>query len=328
MSASSIWSFSEADFPAQGSSRQRMGFALKYAALAPLDVAEQPWEFRLADSYLELSARLEAMTTVVDPDGREAFIGCGAGLHHLKLTLRHFGCLGRLEYFPDLAAPALVARVHLGNSRERDLVDTRLFAALNQPPNLGTSAGGSPVSEIVLAEISRAVSRERGWLEFAQSDASRRRLVELAAKIDLTTSPIRPDRDLQSRKLNFGTTSGWSQSKIVGGGPDFAERRTQTETVREGQLLPACLAVVKTKTDDKHGWVAAGQTMARAALQAQVLGLSWACFSKVARRSAREALRTEIGHKGFAQLILRFGGLLAQDGVRLERPTTATATSR
>jgi hypothetical protein len=68
------------------------------------------------------------------------------------------------------------------------------------------------------------------------------------------------------------------------------------------------LAVLKTKTDDKHGWLAAGQAMARAILQAQALGLSWSFFNHAIRsRDARTELRTGIGHKGFVQAILRFG---------------------
>jgi hypothetical protein len=46
-------------------------------------------------------------------------------------------------------------------------------------------------------------------------------------------------------------------------------------------------------------------------LQAQALGLSWAFFNPVRRRIAREALRLGVGHKGFAQVILRFGSLTA-----------------
>jgi len=48
-------------------------------------------------------------------------------------------------------------------------------------------------------------------------------------------------------------------------------------------------------------------------LQAQALGLSWAFFNPVRRRSAREALRLGVGHKGFAQVILRFGPLVADE---------------
>jgi hypothetical protein len=80
------------------------------------------------------------------------------------------------------------------------------------------------------------------------------------------------------------------------------------EPVRQPAVSVVTLAVLKTKTDDKHGWLEAGQTMARTVLQAQALGLPWAFFNPVRRREAREALRVGVGHKGFAQVVLRFGG--------------------
>jgi hypothetical protein len=88
------------------------------------------------------------------------------------------------------------------------------------------------------------------------------------------------------------------------------------------------LAVVKTKTDDKHGWVEAGQTMARTILQAQALGMPWAFFNPVRRRGAREALRMGVGHKGFAQVILRFGPLMDHGMTGLAAPATSSELFR
>jgi hypothetical protein len=66
--------------------------------------------------------------------------------------------------------------------------------------------------------------------------------------------------------------------------------------------------VLKTRTDDKHGWVAAGLTLARLILQAQVLGVSCALHHEPLRAArVRTELRTEIGRKGFVQAILQFG---------------------
>ena len=61
-----------------GSPRQRLAFALKYASLAPTEIDWQPWEFRLADSHLELIAKDDPALEAMDPDGRELMIGCGA----------------------------------------------------------------------------------------------------------------------------------------------------------------------------------------------------------------------------------------------------------
>lgn len=328
MSASSIWNISEAEFPAQDSPRHRMGFALKYAALAPVVEPTQPLEFRIDDSSVDISARLDEPAAVADPDGRLAFFCCGARLHHLTLTLRHFGCLGRVEIFPDLAEPTLVARVHLGFCRERDALEHRLFAALSQPPPLGTVSNPVVSSEIVLAEISRAVARERGWLEFAQSETSRRRLAGLAAESDLGFASRGAPRELDSRRQQLGARLSWAHSRNSAAEGATVLPPGEARTMERTLPLPTCLAVVKTKTDDKHGWVVAGQAFARAALQAQALGVTWTCLSHIRRRSIRETLRTEIGHKGFAQTLLSFGGWLTPDVVRLDTPTTATATFR
>src|SRR5712671_6923915 len=93
MSASSMWNISEAEFPANGSPRQKLGFAVKYAALAPTGLNWQPWEFWLADTHLELTANDDLALETVDPDGRELMIGCGAALLYLRRALKHFGCL-------------------------------------------------------------------------------------------------------------------------------------------------------------------------------------------------------------------------------------------
>jgi hypothetical protein len=80
----------ERDFPANGSSRQKLEFALKYAVLAPTESLWPPWDFRASDTYLELIAKDDQSPGAADPDGREVQIGCGAALVYLKTALKHF----------------------------------------------------------------------------------------------------------------------------------------------------------------------------------------------------------------------------------------------
>lgn len=326
MSASSLWSITETDFPANGSLPQRLGFALKYAALAPTEFHWQPWEFRLADAHLELWAQPAPVLAAVDPEGRELLIGCGAALQYLKLALKHFGCLGRVELFPDLDQPALLARVHFGFSRERDAREKLLFEAITSNRPNASAIGEMPVSETMLAVIGQSVAGERGWLEFAQSETSRQRVAEIAAG-ELATSDMRA-RAFPPTVPTGGPTARWPRPLFAFGGRKGDSQQLPVKPTQPVVLPAATLGVVKTKTDDKHGWLAAGQTMARAILQAQALGLAWSFFNPVRRREAREALRTGIGHKGFAQVILRFGALTAAETVRMAAPQTETATFR
>jgi hypothetical protein len=328
MSAREILSVSEANFPANGSSRQKLEFALKYAVLAPREIDWQPWKIQMADTYLDLIARDDPALEAIDPDGRELMIGCGAALFYLKLALKHFGCLGRVELFPDLDQPALVARIHAGFSRERDAQEKVLFEAITASCLDALPLGEAPVSITTLAALSHAVAGERGWLEFAQSEISRQRVKEIALTDEQRWMNFDHARARPTSNAPVWQPSRWPRLLFASSGRSADSHRGAVEPARPLSVSTATLAVVKTKTDDNHGWLAAGQTMARAVLQAQVLGLSWGFFNQVRRRAARAALRVGIGHKGFAQVILRFASLATGETVRLAPPATATATFR
>jgi hypothetical protein len=328
VSASGIQNVTEGDFPANGSSRQKLEFALKYAALAPTESNWPSWNFRVADTHVELLAKKDPARAAIDPDGRESMIGCGSALLYLNLALKHFGCLGRVALFPDLGQLALVARVHTGFCRVRDTQEEVLFKAMTARGTSVLTRGETPVSETMLAALSHAVAGERGWLDFVQSEVSRRHVLKITLGGNRRWTNF--DRWL-ARPTNAaagGHTLRWPPSFFAFGGRNIDSWNVAIAPVGQPSGAAALLAVVKTKTDDKHGWLEAGQTMARTVLQAQALGLSWAFFNPVRRREAREALRIGVGHKGFAQVILRFGSLVAGEMVRLTAPTTATATSR
>ncbi len=302
MSASSLPSIAERDFPVNGSPREKLVFAIKYAALAPTESDWQPWHFRVADTHLELMTKNVPAREVVDPDRRELLIGCGSALLYLKLALKHFGCLGRVALFPDLGQPALVARVHFGCCRERDQREKVLFDAMTGGRANDSFLGGIPVSETMLTALSNAAASERGWLDFVQSETSRQHVLKI------TLANEQAPRGTRSL-FAFGARSANSWNVTM-------------EQIHQPAIQAATLAVVKTKTDEKHGWLEAGQIMARTVLEAQALGLAWEFFDPVRRREAREELRLGIGHKGFAQVILRFGPLIANEVGRATAPTT------
>jgi len=190
----------------------------------------------------------------------------------------------------------------------RDAQEKFLFSAMTGNRTNRSPLGGTLVSETMLAVLSHAAAGERGWLDFVQSETSRQHVL----KITLAGDQVRMSFDRFRAPLEDSSTE------------ENASRRSQLVSVSAGrgadawnlaehhaEFSTATLAVVKTKTDDKHGWLEAGQTMARTVLQAQALGLSWDFFNPVRRREAREALRRGVGHKGFAQVILRFGPLMS-----------------
>jgi hypothetical protein len=323
MSASSKWSIKGRDFPANGSPRQKLEFALNYAVLAPTKSNWQPWQFRVTDAHLELMVENDPALEAIDPDGRELLIGCGAALQYLKLGLKHFGCLGQVALFPDLGEPSLVARIYLGFCRERDMQEKHLFEAMDTTRAKISSWGETPVSETMLAALGRAAAGERGWLDFAQSKMSRQHVMEVSLaddepEVSFSHSPARTTTAATRER-----TPRWPRPLFAFGGHETNSWNGEDESVDPSGISTTTLAIVKTKTDDKQGWLTAGQTMARTVLQAQALGLSWAFFNPVRRREVREELRMSVGHKGFAQVILRFGPLT--DGEMIQAPVPMTA---
>jgi hypothetical protein len=164
---------------------------------------------------------------------------------------------------------------------------------------------------MMLTLLIQAAAGERGWLEFMQSEMSRQRVMGITPAgdslwIHFDYPSARPTNPAPTRHA-----FGFLPSLFAFGVRDMDSRNEPVEMVSQSSFPSATLAIVKTKTDDKHGWLAAGLTMARIVLQAQGLGLSWAFFNQVRRREARQALRVGVGHKGFAQAILCFGPLTA-----------------
>ena len=304
MSANSVWNGGESDFPAGGSVRQKLGYAVKCAAMAVSMDEWQPWQFRLGDHQVELSAQVGPGSETMDPDGRELMVRCGAILFHLKLTLKRFGCLGRVELFPNLDRPGLVARIHGGCSPACGAQEAALFEAMTRGQDGLASWTEAPVDESRLEMFQGAMAGEKAWLEFARSESSRNRLLafsESGASAPATRHPA------GALSANLRVTQ-WTRpllTFIVRG--NEAESLTVEPAGRRAEQM-AALAVIKTKTDDKHGWLAAGQAMARLRLLARVSEVSSQVYDQAFRsRHVREELRTSIGHKGFAQAIIGFG---------------------
>jgi len=174
--------------------------------------------------------------------------------------------------------------------------------------------------------LAHAATGERSWLDFVQSETSRRQVLEVALAEDQHWTDGDSSGEATTDETTDTHASRWPQPIVAFGDRDVDVWDEMIEPVSPPVVATATLAVVKTKTDDKHGWLEAGQTMARTVLQAQALGMSWAFVDPVRRREARAALRMGVGHKGFAQVILRFGPLGESGTTGLAAPAPAPET--
>ena len=325
MGASGHRTGADADFPAGGSGREKLGFAIRQSLL---QTEPQHWrsvEFFIREQFVEVSVRPSAAASVFDPESRDRTIYCGMALQRLKLTLRRHGSFGRIDLFPDLDQPDLVARVHLGSGGTRSHFEKELSDAMELK---GSSHRlPTPISAAVLDWLSRAAAGERSWCEFARREGSRQQLMELVRSTErIRATEIRIENKTVTRSAN----DGWNFPRLTGAilhgrlarwrKPAVsiklqAAATSVTETFESIQSLApeSTYAVLKTKTDDKHGWLAVGRMLGALLLHARGTGLCCTPFLNALRHSElRAELRTAIGHKGFMQVIVCFDGAGAE----------------
>lgn len=328
-----------ADFPRYGTVRDQLGHAVKRAIQAAAPTHWPPWHIEVFDHFAELSAPYPPARFPNDASERAALLQGGMALQYLKLALKQQGCFGRVELFPDLDQPTLAARVHPGSSGFREAQEQQLAAALDTTDPQTTSFVAA-TSDQMLEALSRPQPGERVWLELARSTTSRQQLLDLLRGVDgsdlgklpFTTETLA--RTALDGWESTGTTlptrfARWRKAALPGKAPlTLPPRNPITDT----DFTPphGTLAVLKTKTDDKHGWLAAGQMLARLRLLARVGRVTCTPFWEVLQSPERRAQwRTSIGHKGFTQVIVGFAGLTLPPpaSVSTHFATTATASS-
>src|SRR5690242_4716936 len=98
MQVADPWAGASLEIGGHPAIRDRLRAALGYAVLAPSSHNTQPWRFALREDSVEVYADRSRALRVVDPDGRELAISCGAALFHLRLAMRALGYARRRAY--------------------------------------------------------------------------------------------------------------------------------------------------------------------------------------------------------------------------------------
>lgn len=127
--SSEAWDIQESDFPANGSSEEKLTFLLRYAILAPSSHNTQPWRFNVNDSEIKVFADKNRWLSVADADQRELYISVGCALENLLVAAEHFGYGFNVTYFPENGDE--VALVMLNPDSFRSVrQDPRLFQSI------------------------------------------------------------------------------------------------------------------------------------------------------------------------------------------------------
>jgi hypothetical protein len=276
---------------------------------------------RVGQGQVDLSIRNSPDVGAFSSDERDLIIRCGQVLFHLKQTLQCSGPVRRVQLFPDLGQAAVVARVFGQFKLDPRLHESTLSHALVQCRRETGTPQTAPITASVRAALRSAGTGERAWLDFSESESSRQCLRAIAGSKPKQPNPSQPfERQLtfpfDSQKLASMTLVGLrllQRSLLARLFPDRSERKDSSATEsgeRDQRKLDRMetLAVLKTKTDDRHGWLAAGQTLARVQLMARTSNVYWQVFDNPFQEKwARAELRTAVGRRGYVQVVLGFG---------------------
>jgi hypothetical protein len=310
------------EFPATGTTRDKLRYALKYAVLAPSSHNSQPWHFVLQeDSVLVCADRTRALP-VVDPFDRELLISCGAALLNLRVALSRFACPYEILLLPYQADPDVLAevRVHPRGFRDPRLGD--LFQALRLRTTNRSDFGPDEVPRDLQQKLREAAEAEGAALACIAAQGLREQLAELIAEGDrIQFSDPRFRRELAawmhsarrddgmpaysqgvSELLDMVTpmVSAVIRTFDVGDGVAASHHR-----LAQGSPMLACLS---TTTDDASAWLAAGQALERVLLVAADAWFDASFLNQpIEVSSLRPRLRELTGSQAYPQILLRVG---------------------
>jgi hypothetical protein len=313
--------------------------AVEQAVRAPSSHNSQPWRFRIRATGVELRADPSRRLAVVDPDGRELTISCGAALFNLRCSLRKLGYRATLELLPEPDDRELLARVHCARAPlpgSEAAEELRLARAIDGRQTHRGAFAGQTVSDELVAMLLAGAEAEGARLVRMDGAASRAALAELVAEGDRMQCSdasfrselagwMRPNSSpladgLAGYTLGLGNVMSRIAPLVVRA---FDVGARQTRADRKLVMDAPALAVLATDRDDARHWLVAGQALERVLLRAAADGVSASFINQSVRcPPLRERLNAMLDRPGFAQVVVILLGRAAPGRRSRRRPVS------
>jgi hypothetical protein len=301
---------------------RQAGYLIGVAGRAPSLHNTQPWRFTVSGDAIELHADT-SRRLLVDPDGREMLISCGAALYGLRLAVRSLGYLPEVELLPGalsgLAGRRPLARVRLGPAAPMTANERKMLVAV---PHRHTHRGpfeACPLPAGLFTELQDDARAEGATLAEIVPGPACHQLMALVA-----SSARRQNRDPLSRAATFW----WSRdvtSQARDGVPAHAFPAAPTRqagqlpqrdfdlgrglgSLPSGGPAPPVTAVLLTPGDCAEDWLRVGQALHRLLLHAA----TWWVFASLNTQPLEDAatrtlIRDLLGTPGWPQMLLALG---------------------
>lgn len=311
----------QADYPNNGTFKEKAIFLLNYAVLAPSNHNSQPWLFDISEGKIKLFADISRALLVTDSYNRELMISCGAAIGNLEVAANYFGLACSFEYFPDARESAHIVDASLTEGHTVTANDRRLFSAIKdrsttrkpmssyQLPQSVTDYLNKQASAYDI-ELKLIIDQElRNTIAEIISDADREHFADPEFRRELSEWIRSTDNEKHDGlTINNKWTPGFLakvESMILRGfdiGEDIADRNKDlTED-------SPTLAVIATRSEEPLQWFATGVFLSRALLYLAASGVSVGYLNQAVEIvDFRKLLREKADTIGYPQLLLRIG---------------------
>jgi hypothetical protein len=220
-----------------------------------------------------------------------------------------------VERWLDAAAPDLLARLRVTGTRDPELVDLTLRAAIDRRHTDRRGFGDRPVPAPALRRLC-AIARDKGAALYLVRDDQ---VPALAVAVDQAGALELADPRYRAELVRWTNRPQWSGDGVpAGSAVATAPRRVP---VRELSLGPergmdpgpgtdrgACYAILFGEGDEPADWLRAGEALSAVLLTATAVGVSAAPISDVVEvGGTRERVRRLLSGLGHPYLVLRLG---------------------
>ncbi|MFC4944918.1 Acg family FMN-binding oxidoreductase [Pseudonocardia sp. GCM10023141] len=291
---------------------------LTTAARAPSLHNTQPWRFRVTPTVIELYSDPDRRLPVVDPDGREMRIACGAALLNLRLALQGHGIRPLVTVLPDADRPDLIATVRHGGRKIPTPAVLQLLRAVPLRRTNRRPFTDVPVEAQDQYALKKAALDEGAWLQVVENVADRSRLQQLAVQAH-QVQIADPAFTEELRRWTAVSPDRRDGVPAGAGGPRPAAQDRWTMRDFAGDSAPARLpgkdfesdpliAVLTSHLSGERAEIQVGMALQRVLLTATARGLAVSFLSQVVEVTGfREQLRRLIGGTRPPQAVLRIG---------------------
>jgi nitroreductase len=295
---------------------EQLRHVVQAAGLAPSVHNTQPWRFVSGPGHLELHADPSRQLKVLDPDGRQLHLSCGAALFHARVAARALGLGVQVHLLPDPAQPSHLADLVLTPGTPGTAAEIRLATAILERHTHRGRFEDRAVPAAVLEVLRDTAQTEGARLPHVESDDQLLQLEVLLAAADAVEerdpryreelaqwvhdAPLRPD-GIPAAALATAAGSSLRQR-------DFGLTHPAAGDGSAPRPERPAVVVLTTDDDEPLSWLRAGQALAAVLLRAADLGVQAQPLGQVTDVLAyRFGLRAALGIQGMPQLVLRMG---------------------